>query len=69
MRISCEYTVFDGEKQDFCLVRACSWKEAFLKALDRGFVARDSNSLRPRTGTCSVPESTKVFNCFQSKHI
>jgi len=63
---SCEYTVYDSEADDFVLVEAYDWKEATDKAYDlKGYLPRDVNAVRPRTGDCSTPELDEFYDYLQ----
>jgi len=60
------WTVFDSEQQDFVEVKAENWKEATVKAMDKGIKPRRHLDVRPRTGDSPKYPCTpkKEFNEF-----
>jgi len=53
-RKSDEWLVYDSEREDFALVRASGQKEAWFRALERDYVGRHTNDVRPRTGDADL---------------
>lgn len=53
---SCEWTVYDHDRENFTYVRADTQKEAIVKAMDKGFKPSRSSDARPRTGDATLME-------------
>jgi len=60
-----EWTIYDSEREDFDIVTATTWKKALLRASKLGYVAREVNHIRPRTGTPQTP-TTEEFEEFKN---